>query len=398
MITGIDIGTGSIKAVSAIYNGDTSEFEVMAKVGLPVSGVRRGVVTNSEEVSAVIAEAIKNIEIQTNQKVEGAYLNLNGSHISSLISKGQVAVSRADQKISSEDIDRVIQAAKIFPVTRNKEIVEVFPKEYVIDGVGGIKDPLDMQGLRFEADVLIIEAFSQYIRNTSQAVLDANLKQNDLVIGILAASEAVLDPREKERGVAILDIGAGTSSLAVFEEGLLLHIAVFPLGANNITNDIAIGLKCDVDTAEKIKLEFGSAVGNKSDAKKERIDSLESGKEVVFTRAILRKIIDARVTEIFDLTKEELKKISKDELLPDGIVLTGGGALLPGIADLARKEFKLSCRVASPKKFNLPIDDPRFSTVCGLIVRGHQSEGEEEHGSFSKITEAIKNFFKSLIP
>lgn len=396
MITAIDIGTNLIKGLSVAYNHETSNFEVMAKVIQPVSGVRKGVVSNVEETSKAITECIKNIEIQTNSRIDGVYANLNGSHIVSSSSRGQVAVSRADQKISSEDIDRVIAAAKIFPISRNREIVDAFPREFIIDGVGGIRDPLDMQGIRFEADVMIVEVFSQYIKNTTQAILDSNVRVNDLIPGVLSSAQSVLEPNEKERGVAILDIGAGTTSLAVFEENTLLHIAIFPIGSNNITNDIAIGLKCDIDTAEKIKIEFGSAINSKGDTKKEKAISQE-GEEIIFTKTALRRIINARVCEIFEVVNEELKKISKDRLLPAGVVLTGGGSSLPGISDLARKELKLPARVGFAKRFNPLIDDPRFSVVCGLAMIGYEIE-EEEEGSWSKAKRKVKNFFKSLIP
>lgn len=398
IITGIDIGTGSVKAVSAMRNSDTSEFEILAKIQRPVSGVRKGVVSNVDEVSETISECVKDMEIQTNQKIEGVYVNINGSHMTTSSSRGLVSVSRADQKISSEDMDRVVQAAKAFPMSKNKEIIDVFPKEYMIDGVGGIKDPLDMQGVRFEAEVLIMEGFSQYLKSTTQSILDVGIQVNDLIPGILSAAKSVLSPKEEERGVAIIDIGASTTSMAVFEEGILLHIAVFPIGSNNITNDIAIGLKCDIDTAEKIKIEFTSCVTTKSDKKIEKVLSLESREEISFTRANLRKIVNARICEIFDLAQEELKKISKNELLPAGIVMTGGGSLLPGMSELVKKEFKLPCRVGNPSGFNPPIDDPRFSVACGLIITGYDLEDETGSRIFGNAKDKIKRFFKSLMP
>ncbi len=398
IITGIDIGTGSVKAVSAMRNSDTSEFEILAKIQRPVSGVRKGVVSNIDEVSETISECVKDMEIQTNQKIEGVYININGSHMTTSSSRGLVSVSRADQKISSEDMDRVVQAAKAFPMSKNKEIIDVFPKEYMIDGVGGIKDPLDMQGVRFEAEVLIMEGFSQYLKSTTQSVLDVGLQVNDLIPGILSAARSVLSSKEEERGVAVIDIGAGTTSIAVFEEGMLLHIAVFPIGSNNITNDLAIGLKCDIDTAEKIKIEFTSCITTKGDKKIEKVLSSESREEISFTRTNIRKMVNARVCEIFDLAREELKKISKNELLPAGIVITGGGSLLPGMSDLVKKEFKLPCRVGNPFGFNPSIDDPRFSVACGLIVTGYELEDEPGFRIFGNAKDKIKRFFKSLIP
>ncbi len=398
IITGIDIGTNSVKVISATKNPETSEFEILARIQRPVSGVRKGVVLNVEEVSRVLLECIKEVELQINQKIEGVYANINGSHIASLSSRGLVSVSRADQKISSEDIDRVVQAAKTFPMSKNKEIIDVFPREFMIDGVGGIKDPLEMQGVRFEAEVLMIEGFSQYLKNATQSILDAGKQVNDLVPGILSSARASLSSQDQEIGVAIMDIGASTTSLAVFEESMLIHAVVFPIGSNNITNDIAIGLKCDIDTAEKIKIEFGFCVSGKGSKKKEKVLSTKSNAEIVFTGANLRKIINARVCEIFDLAGQELQKISKSGLLPAGIVLTGGGSLLPGIADLAKKELKLSLRSGKPLGFNPPIDDPRFTVACGLVIAGHELEEEQTPGLINKTKEKISRFFKSLMP
>ena len=398
IITGIDIGTGSVKVVSARKNPETLNFEVLAKVQKPILGVRKGVVSSVEDVASAIKECIKEIEVQINEKVDGVYVNVNGSHISCNSSQGLVSVSRADQKISSEDIDRVIQAAKAFPVSKNKEIIDVYPKEFIIDGERGIKDPLDMQGVRFEVEVLVVEGFSQYIKNTSQAVLDSELQLYDVVINPLASASSVVSSKDKERGVAIIDIGASTTSLAVFEEGNLLHLAVFPIGSNNITNDIAIGLKTDIDTAEEIKLNFGSCSAQKGDKKIEKVTSKELEEVVSFSRGNLRKIIEARVSEVFDLIKADLEKISKNQKLPSGIILTGGGSELPGISELAKKEFKLPCRIGHPLNFTPEIVDPKFSVACGLVVVGSDLDNSEESSMFSGIGDKIKRFFKMFIP
>ncbi len=399
IITGIDVGTGVIKLLTVRKNDENSEFEILAKICKPSSGVRKGVVANSDEVSEIISSCIEEAESQINRKIDGVYSNISGSHIFSNISKGLVSVSRADQKISSEDIDRVIQAAKAFPLPKNKEILEVFPREFIVDGERGIRDPLEMKGIRFEAEVLIIGGFSPYIKNATQAILDSGIQVNDLLLSQLASAKAVLNTREKELGVALLDIGAGTASLAVFEEENLIHAAVFPIGSNDITNDIAIGLRTDIDTAEKIKLEFGSCLSGKNDRKKEKIKSLESGEEVVFSRAFLRKIIAARVCEIFELVQGELKKISKDKLLPAGIVLSGGGSKIPRITDFAKKEMKLPCRAGEPVGFNPLVEDADLAAVCGLVSLGSEQEESDGSDGFGiKIAGKIKRAFKSLIP
>ncbi len=399
IITGIDIGTGSIKALSVRKKTDGESFEVLARSQRPIAGVRKGVVDSVEKVSQAITECVKDIELQTNDKVEGVYVNINGSHISSTASRGLVSVSRADQKISAEDVDRVIQAAKTFSLSKNYEILEVFPKEYIIDGGKGVKDPIDMHGVRFEAEVLIVEGFSPYLKGVTQAVLDAGLQVNDVIVGPLAAAKSVLTGRERERGVVILDIGASTSSLAIFEEGSLVHTVVFPIGSDDITNDIAIGLRTDIDTAEKIKLEFGSCIPGKGDTKKEKIGSIESGEMVTFSRVFLRKIIEPRVSEIFDLVKEELKKVSKSQLLPAGIVLTGGGAILPQISDLVKKNIKLPCRIGASNNMDPLIEDPKFSVAAGLVAYGSEIEDDDYGSAFGKeLIKKIKKIVKILIP
>lgn len=396
-IIAIDIGTGLIKIIVARKNVNSSEFEVLSKLAYPSYGMRKGVVANPEEVGKIIITALKECEMQINKKIEGVYVNINGSHIFSMNSRGLVSVSRADQKISSEDIERVIQGAKAFSLPNNKEILEVFPKEFIIDGVGGIKDPLDMQGVRFESEVLIVGGFTPYIKNVQQSILNADVQVNDIILGQLAAVKSVIEPREKELGVALIDIGAGTTSMSVFEEGALIHTTVFPVGSNDITNDIAIGLKTDIDTAEKIKIEFGECFFSKGTKKKEKIIS-ENGESVEFTNAILRKIIGARVLEIFGFIKDELKKISKLDKLPAGIVFVGGGSKMPGIVELAKKELKLPSKLGTLQGFNPIIEDSSWAVACGLILIGGELEEDGSFGIWTNFTRRIKKIIKFLTP
>jgi len=400
IITGLDIGTSAIKVLVIQKKPGESEIEVLEKSQQKASGVRRGVVVNVGEVAGIISSSIRGAEERLGRKISDVYSNIGGSHIFCISSHGLVSVSRADQKISSEDIERVIQAARTFSLPKNKEILEVFPKEFIVDGEKGIKEPLGMRGVRIEADVLVIAGFSPYLKNLTQAILDSNLQINDLVLASLASSRAVLTPREKELGVALLDIGAGTSSLAVFEEGDLIHTAIFPIGSANITSDIAIGLRTDIDTAERIKLEFGSCLFQKT-RKKEKIKGELLPEPLVFSRRNLVEIIEARVSEIFGQVNKELKKISRSGLLPAGIVLTGGGAKLPEITELAKKELKLPCRIGLPLGFFPPQEDTSFSVACGLALMGLDLEAERIVSDFSfrgGIGGKIKKIFKIFIP
>jgi len=400
IITGLDVGTSTVKVLVAQRKAGETELEVLEENQQKASGIRKGVVVNVEEVAGIISSCIKKSEESLGRRINDVYASLGGSHIFFIPSHGLVSVSRADQKISPEDIERVIQAAKIFSLPQNKEILEVFPKEFIIDGEKGIKEPLGMRGVRVEAEVFVLGGFSPYLKNLTRAILNSDLQINDLTLTSLASSRAVLTPREKELGVVLLDIGAGTTSLAVFEEGDLIHTAVFPIGSANITNDIAIGLRTDIDTAETIKLEFGSCLLQKS-TKKEKIKGELLSEPLVFSQKTLVNIIEARVSEIFDQVNKEMKKISRQGLLPAGVVLTGGGAKLSKITDLAKKELKLPCRIGLPRGFSPPQENPSFSVVCGLVLMGNDIESEREGGGFSfgKGTGTrIKRIFKIFIP
>ncbi len=398
-IVGLDIGTSSIKILVA-KKSEESDLEVLALVRGNSAGVRKGVIIDIKEVSNIIQTLASQVLEISGQKISSTYVNIGGSHIFCTPSHGLVSVSRADQKISEEDINRVLQAAQIFSLPSNKEILEVFTKEFIVDGEKEIKEPLGMQGVRLEVEVSVLAGFSPYLKNLNQAVLGSGLQIADRLPSIIAASRACLSQRQKEIGVAILDIGAGTSDLAVFEEGDLIHLAVLSIGAGHITNDIAIGLRTDIETAEGIKLGFGKCL-SKASAKKEKIET-EGEEPVFFSQRLLSKIIMARVSQIFREVNKELKKISRQGLLPAGIVLTGGGAKLPKIIELAKKEFRLSCRQGVPQGISLSEKDPSLATVCGLVLGGVDLEEERDEpslGTFGRELGAkIKKIFKIFVP
>lgn len=404
IITGLDIGSGSIKILSVSKKPKEPDFEVLGWEQEISSGVRKGVIIDVPKVTEIISSLVKKVEQGCGKKIDGVYAGISGGHIFSTCSHGLVSVSRADQKISEEDIGRVLQAAQTFSLPLNKEILEAFPKEFIVDGEGGIKEAVGMQGVRLEADVLVLCGFSPFLKNSSQTILNSGLQINDFIPAPLASSRAILTPREKELGVCILDIGAGTTGMSVFEEGSLIHLAIFPVGSGHITNDIAICLKTDIDIAERIKIEFGtcrnsSSLGNKSSKNAKKI-KIEGEEPLVFSKKTLVDIIEARVSEIFDLVNKELKKISRQKLLPAGIVLTGGGAKLPGIRELAKKELKLPCRIGVPRGFPPFQEDPSLSTLCGLILEGGDSEEEQRtFPGFGKgIGSRLKRIFRIFIP
>ena len=395
IITAIDLGSSSIKVLSVLKTKNSKEFEVLALRQFPSSGIRRGIVVDVGKMSQSVRFAIKEVEKEIGREIKEVIANIGGKHIFSFSSKGLVSVSRADQKISENDILRVLQNAKTFPLDSNKEILETIPKEFIVDGIGGVKDALYMKGVRLEVDVLAIGAFSPYLKNISQGLMDSGITEIiDLVPGPIAGSRAVLTPKEKELGVIFIDIGAETTSIAVYEEGELIHVAVFSIGCDHIRNDIAICLKVDIETAEKIKLEFGSYEEN---SKKEKKIVIEGDEPLVFTEKTINQIISARISEIFDLVNKELEKIDKKAKLPAGAVLCGGGAKFPKIKEFVKKELKLSCRIGHLNETSFYNDDPSFAVIWGLILNEEESE-ENITGGLSSAKSVFKKIIKSFIP
>jgi cell division protein FtsA len=394
IINALDIGSSAIKLISVLKKPKGDKYEVLAQAQEASFGVRKGVVTEVSKVSEIIASLVKKIESDSGKKVDGVYASVGGSHLFSAPSKGLVSVSRADQKISKEDIARVLLAAQTFSIPSNNEILEVFPKDFIVDGQGGVKEAVGMNGVRLEADVTVLGGFTPYIRNSNKSISNSGVNVNYVYPDFLASSRAVLAPREKELGVCVLDIGAGTTGMSVYEEGSLVHAFVFPMGAAHITNDIAVCLKTDIDTAEKIKIEFGSCKSGVKEKSEKKIN-ITGEEPIVFSKKTLSEIIDARVCEILGLASKELKKISKSEL-PAGVVLTGGGAKIPGIKDLAKKEMKLPVRIGRPTSL-IELDDPALSTVCGLVLEASDMEDEDKGGK-GGIFPILKKFFKSFVP
>jgi len=391
IIVGLDIGSSSIKAMAAAKKADGSGLEVLGLVEKPSFGVRRGVIVDINKVADNVGSALDQLQQETGRKITDVCINLGGSHVFSMPSRGTVIVSRADKRISDEDVQRVIQAAKAFSLPSNSEILEAFPRDFIVDGQGQIKEPRDMQGLKLETEVLALCAFSPYVKNLTSAVLSAGFQISDTIPSALASARAVLTPQQRELGVCLLDIGGGTTDMAIFREGDLVHTAVFPVGSDHITNDLAVGLKTDVELAEQIKKQFGSCM-TKGGTKKEKIEQ-DSGEILVFSHKMVVNIIEARVKEIFELTQQEMKKVAGD--LPAGIVLTGGGAKLPKIAELAKKEMKLPARVGFPQGIEGLEKESSLSAVSGLVLESCSEGGE--HGPITTLSRGPVDKFKKIL-
>ena len=402
MIHSLDIGTSSIKMLSCSTEPNSSRLKMLTLSSLPCFGVRKGVVVDIEKVSNYIKQLLDKQEQGLGRRINNVYVNINGHHIFVVPSHGTVAISRADQIISQEDIDRVIQAAQAISLPSNKEILNVISKDFVIDGEKGIKDPLGMKGIRLEVNILAICGFSPYIKNLSEAVLDSGISRIlDTIISPLAAARAVLSPQQKELGVAVLDIGASTTGLAVFEEGDLVHLAIFPVGSFNITKDIAIGLRTRIDIAEEIKKKFGLNPLKKKKSTKKR-GNLQISKDgsvpLNFTLKELKRVVEPRINEIFSLVDKELKKIGHQKQLPAGVILTGGGAQLSGLVEVTKEKLKLPASIGLPKGITGLPKDPSLSVVAGLALLASDLDNEAPAEISGKFINFFRKIFKVFIP
>lgn len=372
IICGIDVGSSKIKTIIARIIPSEENPRILG-VGVAESfGVRKGMIVDLEETLNSINESVEKAERIAGFSVERAVVSIGGNHISSQLSKGTIAVGRADGEVSSDDIERVISAAQAVSIPANKEILHIIPRNFSLDDQRDIKDPLGMNGVRLEVDALIIEGSTPYIKNLSKCFEQAKIEVENFVLSPLAAAKSILTKRQKELGVVLVDIGGGTTSLTVFEEDDLLLSVILPIGGSHITNDIAIGLRTSIDVAEKVKLEFGNAlpkeIGKKEDINLSEIDSSEEG---IVSRYHVAEIIEARLEEIFNLVNKELKKIEKDRLLPAGAVLVGGTAKMPGAVDLAKRTLGLPVQTGFPISLGGlvdKVDDPSFATAVGLLI------------------------------
>ncbi|MFH1366402.1 MAG: cell division protein FtsA [Patescibacteria group bacterium] len=409
IITGIDIGSSAIRVVMGQKNPNDEKIHLLGASEVPAEGVSKGVVTSIEEAVSAISSGLEKVERMTGIPAEKAYVGISGTHINSQDSHGVIAVAKADGEIKEEDVERVIEAAQAVATPPNYEILHVIPRSFTVDNQRGIKDPVGMTGIRLEVDAQIIQGLSSQIKNLTKCVYRTGVDIEDLVLGVLAASEGCLSKKQKELGVALINLGASTTSLVVFEEGDVLHTKILPIGAAHITNDIAIGLRTSIDLAEKIKLEYGSAESCEVNKRDEiNLSELEGGENTIISKKQVAEIIEARVEEIFKMLDKELQKVDRSGLLPAGVVITGGGAKLPGLIEVAKKEFRLPASIGYPQNFVSAIDkvnDPAFSTALGLIFWGL---GLKEKGGFNlsmpkfssvaDATKKMKGWFKSLMP
>lgn len=403
---GLDIGTTKIAAVISRIEEDGTP-SIIGVGTSPCEGLKRGVVIDLEKTVNAINKAVNEAELMADVEIKEAYVGIAGDHIKSLNSRGVIAVSRADNTITDKDIERVIDAAKAIRLPDEREIIHVIPQGYIVDNQDGIKNPLDISGVRLEAEVHIVTGAITSIQNVIKCVNRANIEVKDLVLQPLASSYAVLTRDEKELGCAILDIGGGTTDLALFQDDAIRYTSIIGLGGRNVTSDIAIGLRTPIDQAEAIKIKYGYALRSMI-PKNATIEVPGPGDREPRTVSldILGTIIEPRMEELFTLAKHEIEKNEYGGILGGGIVLTGGASLLRGSAELAEQVFDMPVKIGYPRNFtgvNDIVDNPAYSTVLGLVLYGCQGLGCNEQfggarqGMFGRVTEGMKKWFRDFI-
>ncbi len=376
-VVGIDIGSSKVCTLVAEVRDD----ERMRVIGVgqsPSRGLRKGVVVNVSEATESIAASVEEAERSSGYRIERAYVSLSGVHISSVNSRGVVAVSRREEGITVEDVDRALDAASAIAVPYNRELVHVIPRFYVVDEQEGVRDPLGMHGFRLEVEAHVVTGSTTAIQNLLKCVGGAGVEVDEVVLGSLAAGDAVLAENERELGVVLLDIGAGTTDIAIFIEGTVWHTTTLGIGGEYLVNDVAIGLRLATDAAREVLEKYGHARPAQVD-EEERFPAEPFGESSVQTlpRWKLAEIVEARVEEILGMVQQQIKRSGYDGLLPAGVVLCGGVAQLPGIQGLARDALGLPVRIGTPKELIGLVDrigTPAYAVAVGLVNWGRMAD------------------------
>ena len=407
IIAGLDVGTSAVTTVVAERQKDGGALRILG-VGIAKSqGMRRGMVVDLDDVTDAIRRSAAAASREAKIPVRSVFLAVGGTNISVSSSRGVVAVSRADQEIAPEDVRRALSAAESFIAKNpNKEVLHMIPRDFKVDSEAGIKDPIGMHGMRLEADTLIIECFTPMLKNLLKCVEGAGLAVDDYVFAPIAAAEAVLTKRQKEMGVALVDMGAGCASFVIYEEGVPLHAGVLPLGGGHITGDVAIGFRTHPDIAEQIKVAHGAAlVDDLPKRDSVRMSEFIPDDPAVFSRRELAGIIEARLQDLFELIQKELKKINRVRLLPAGIVLVGGSSLVPGIVALTRREIGLTAEQGIAQGFGPEMDigqDPSLAVALGVVRwadnKSHHGDGGWQSHIILVARSPILKWLKSLLP
>ncbi len=394
LIVGLDIGTSKVLAVVGEVTAN-GEIEIIGVGQHQSRGLRKGVVANIESTVQSIQCAIEEAELTAECRIASVYAGIAGAHINSMNSHGVVAV-RDREEVSQGDIERVLDAAQAQAIPNDQRVLHILPQDFIIDGQEGVREPIGMSGVRLETKVHIITGAVSAVQNIAKCITRCGLQVDDIVLEQIASSYAVLDDDEKELGVCLVDIGGGTTDIAVFTEGAIRHTAVLPIAGDQVTNDIAVALRTPTQAAEELKKKFGSALAQLA-PEGEMIDTPSVGDRAPrkLARATLAEVIEPRVEELFLLVQAELRRSGFEELLGTGVVLTGGSSRLTGIVELAEEIFHMPVRLGVPQYAGSLADvvrNPIYSTGVGLVLFGRRHHDQRGIGAadYSKPTDLIR--------
>lgn len=412
LIAGLDIGSSFVKLAigSMVESGRGEELQILGVAKVVSEGVNKGVFSSIEDVVSSVSSCLEQAERIIGAPIDTVWAGISGNKIIVQNSRGHAIVSKADNEITEQDVERAIETSKSIATPLNYEVLHVAPYGFSVDGQPGIKDPVGMTGVRLEVDTKIVLGQSSQIKNITRAIYRTGTEIEDVVLSILAEAELLLSNKQKELGVVLIDIGGQTTSLAVYEEGELLHTATIPVGSAHITNDLAVGLRTSVEYVEKIKLQYAECLSGVYSRRRGEIDLQDFGapESEPFKLKDIDSIIGARVEEMMSLVERELRSVQKNGMLPAGAVFTGGGSKLPGITELAKNILRLPTAMGQPFGFTSAMEkaaDPSYSSAVGLVKYGSRILYQNSsHGSWhsgkgvSKIKSAFKKAFKSIIP
>lgn len=408
IVVGLDIG--STKTVVCVGTVKEGVIDIIGLSKKPNNGMRKGTVVDIEETISSITASLEEAERMAGIPINSVYTSIGGSHISSVNSKGVVAISRADGEISQVDVERVIEAARAVAMPPNQEILHIIPKYFIVDGQEQIKDPIGMTGVRLEIEAHVIGVSTSALKNLIKCIGQTGLQINELIFAPLAIAKVLLSKKQKEVGVLLLGLGASTTQLAVFEEGNLIHAKVLPIGSEHLTNDIAIGLRTTLEAAEKIKIKYADSDAKKiKETEQVKLSSFDPTAEDKISRKYIAEIVEARLVEIFSMVRDELKEIGRDGMLPAGVVLTGGGAKLNGLVEFCKEYLRLPTQIGYPisevSGLVDKLDDPSYTASVGLMLWGLKDQEENKGMSFkfdsknvNTIVDKAKNLFKQFMP
>src|SRR3990167_7020476 len=403
LICGLDVGSTKIATIVSVESKEYEELRIIGFNSTPSRGVKRGLIVDIDQVTGALEESVEKAERMAGHKISSAYVSVGGPHISSMNSQGVVAVSDPQAEINEEDVARVVEAARTVSISNTKQIIEVIPRGFTVDGQEGIKNPIGMSGVRLEVETHIITASLTNLKNLDRCLSDLGIENNGFIFSGLASAQAVLTETDRELGVVLVDIGGGKTDICLYADGALSYSSSIPVGARHVTNDIAVGLRVSLESAEKIKLLLSKTLKLSQGKDQKKPDSLALNElnlpedvSDVSPKTLIDNIIGARLEEIYRLIGEEIEKSGFGQNIPSGLVVTGGGAHTIGMIETGRKVIGLPIRLGIPTKVIGLLDEvlePEYASTVGLILWGRKNIIGYESGIGK-----VKNLVKQFIP